>query len=48
MSHYDQKIIKPKLGLLELAKQLGSVSVNTGRKMIQIFNMQRMKNDTVS
>lgn len=26
MSHYDQKIIKPKLGLLELAKQLGSVS----------------------
>ena len=23
-------------------------SVNTGRKMIQIFNMQRMKNDTVS
>lgn len=26
MSNYDQKIIKPKLGLLELAKQLGSVS----------------------
>ncbi len=25
MSNYDQKIIKPKLGLLELAKQLGSV-----------------------
>ncbi|KJW03292.1 integrase core domain protein [Rickettsia endosymbiont of Ixodes pacificus] len=26
MSNYDQKIIKPKLGLLELVKQLGSVS----------------------
>ncbi|AJQ52551.1 MULTISPECIES: IS481 family transposase [spotted fever group] len=26
MSNYDHKIIKPKLGLLELAKQLGSVS----------------------
>lgn len=26
MSNYEQKVIKPKLGLLELAKQLGSVS----------------------
>ncbi len=26
MTHLEQKIIKPKLGLLELAKQLGSVS----------------------
>ena len=26
MTNIEQKIIKPKLGLLELAKQLGSVS----------------------
>ncbi len=32
MSSYQEKIIKPKLGVLELAKQLGNVS--QARKVI--------------